>query len=616
MTAMAAPEPSGNPWRHGWGIVRAQPVLFALNIAGYVAFYTLPLLNGLAMRAVFNALSGHAPAGFNIWTLVALLIGAQIAPQIILLGAFGAWITFAYAMEAMLRRNMLGFLVSAPGPKQLPASAGDVVSRFRDDVMSVVWFVEAWVDLSGLAVFTVLSLAIMASISLPIALVAALPMVAIGLITNHLALRIHHYRRLNREATSRVTGFIGETFGAVQAIQVASAEGRVLKRLGDLNDARRKAAINDSVFNAMLDTLSTNMGRIGLGLVLLIAAGAMRRGAFSVGDFTLFVSYTGFASFGPQWVGRLMARRRTAGVSIGRMEEVLEGAEPFALTARRPAGARPADRSEPLETLTLRGLTSHYPGTTRGIDDIDLTLRRGGLTVIAGEVGAGKTTLIKALLGLTPVQSGEILWNGRPIADPASFMVPPRCAYTAQMPRLFSESMRDNVLMGHAGDDVAIMRAVQLAILEEDLAEMELGLDTLVGTRGVSLSGGQLQRAAAARMFVRDPDLLILDDASSALDVRTERLFWKRLLAGGARTCIAVSHRPEAYRRASEIILLHHGRIAARGDLAGLLESSAMFRQTWRDITHASHAPAGGGHQPAEMAGAPAGQPRGGSAPR
>lgn len=593
VTPTAEDPPTGaGAWRHGWRIVRAHPLLFALNIAGYVAFFGMPLVTGLAMRSVFDKLSGHAYAGVSIWTLVGLLLGAQIAPQVILLGAFACWIRFAYAMEAMLRRNMLAHLVSSPGAKRLPAAAGDVVSRFRDDVMSVVWFVEAWIDLSGMAVFTLVALGIMFSINPAIASVAALPMVAIVVITNHLALRIHHYRRLNREATSRVTGFIGEIFGAVQAIQVASAEDRVLSHLGRLNDARRKAAINDQLFNAMLDTLSTNMGRIGLGLVLLISAGAMRQQQFSVGDFTLFVSYTGFASFGPQWIGRLLARRRTAAVSIGRMDEVLEGAEAFALTSARPTAGAHADRSQPLETLTVRGLTSHYPGVARGIDDIDLTLRRGQLIVIAGEVGAGKTTLVKAILGLVPVQSGEILWNGRPIADPASFMIPPRCAYTAQSPRLFSESVRDNVLMGHDAEPEAIAEALRLAILDDDVRRLDDGLDTMVGTRGVSLSGGQLQRAAAARMFVRDSDLLVLDDASSALDVRTERLFWQRLFAGGKRTCLAVSHRPEAYRRADEIILLHHGRIVGRGDLETLLRDSAMFRQTWADITHAAETPA------------------------
>lgn len=584
------PAGQGGAWLHGWGLARAHPWLFTVTVLGYVGFYSLPLVNGLIIRAVFDRLSGHAPAGLSVWTLVGLLLGAQLLPQLVLFGANAGWNAFAYAIEAMLRRNILGFLVAAPGPKRLPASVGDLVSRFRDDAQAVVWFVEAWVDLSGLIVFTIGALAIMASINPAIAAVAAVPMVLIVFLTNHLALRIHHYRRINREATARVTGFIGETFGAVQAIQVASAEDRMLRHLETLNDARRMAAINDQIFNAMLDTVSNNMGRIGLGLVLLISAGALRQGSFSVGDFTLFVAYTGFASVGPQWIGRLLARRRTAAVSIGRMEAVLEGAAPYALTAGG-AGLRPTvNPAEPLETLVVRGLTSTYLGTGRGIEDVGFTLRRGGLTVIAGEVGAGKTTLIKALIGLIPIQSGEIIWNGVPVADAASFMIPPRCAYTAQAPRLFSESLRDNLLMGLGENDEAVTRAITLAILDEDLAGMDDGLDTMVGSRGVTLSGGQLQRAAAARMFLRAADLLILDDASSALDVRTEQLFWSRLLAGGARTCLVVSHRPEAYRRADEIILLSHGRVEARGTLESLLETSDTFRQTWRDITHAGEA--------------------------
>ena len=581
------PVGQGGAWRHGWGLARAHPWLFSLSVFGYVAFYSLPLANGLIIRAVFDRLSGHVAVGLNVWTLVGLLLGAQLLPQLVLFGASAAWNAFAYAMEAMLRRNMLGFLVAAPGPKRLPASVGDMVSRFRDDALALVWFVEAWIDLSGLIVFTVVSLSIMASINAVIAAVAAVPMVLIVFLTNHLALRIHHYRRLNREATARVTGFIGETFGAVQAIQVASAEARMLRHLEVLNDERRTAAINDQIFNAMLDTVSNNMGRIGLGLVLLISAGALRQGVFSVGDFTLFVAYTGFASVGPQWIGRLLARRRTAAVSIGRMEAVLEDAAPYVLSARLPGASPAADRDDPLDTLTVRGLTAIYPGTGRGVEDVDFTLRRGGLTVIAGEVGAGKTTLIKAVVGLIPIQAGEILWNGLSVADPASFMIPPRCAYTGQAPRLFSETLRDNLLMGLPQGDADVARAITLAILDEDLARMDGGLDTMVGSRGVTLSGGQLQRAAAARMFLRDPDLLILDDASSALDVRTEQLFWSRLLDGGARTCLAVSHRPEAYRRADEIILLSHGRVEARGTLESLLETSQTFRQTWRDITHA-----------------------------
>src|SRR5205823_2634661 len=132
--------------------------------------------------------------------------------------------------------------------------------------------------------------------------------------------------------------------------------------------------VADQVFNAMLDTVSANIGRIGLGFVLLISAGALRQGAFTIGDFALFVSYTAYASVGPQWIGRLLARRRTAAVSIGRLEEVLEGAAPYALSARRPAATTLADRADPLKVLAVRDLTSRYAGTDRGIEAVSFTL--------------------------------------------------------------------------------------------------------------------------------------------------------------------------------------------------------------------------------------------------
>ena len=132
---------------------------------------------------------------------------------------------------------------------------------------------------------------------------------------------------------------------------------------------------------------------------------------------------------------------------------------------------------------------------------------------------------------------------------PASFFVPPRSAYTAQVPLLFSESIRDNILMGLPEDKVDLAAAIRLAVLEADLGEMPQGLDTMLGAKGVRISGGQRQRTAAARMFVRGPELLVFDDLSSALDVETEQLLWERLLARRTATCLAVSHRHAALRR-------------------------------------------------------------------
>jgi ATP-binding cassette subfamily B protein len=219
-----------------------------------------------------------------------------------------------------------------------------------------------------------------------------------------------------------------------------------------------------------------------------------------------------------------------------------------------------------------------------------LRLERGTLTVVTGRVGSGKTTLLRVLLGLLPMDAGQIRWNGVPVREPDRFFVPPRCAYTAQVPRLFSNTLRDNILLGLDADEERLQSAIYRAVLETDLAELEQGLETVVGPKGVKLSGGQVQRTAAARMFVREPELLVFDDLSSALDVETEQALWERLFGeAGVRdsreptqpTCLVVSHRRAALRLADQIVVLADGRIEDAGTLDELLERSATFCELW-----------------------------------
>src|SRR5205823_14708774 len=164
--------------------------------------------------------------------------------------------------------------------------------------------------------------------------------------------------------------------------------------------------------------------------------------------------------------------------------------------------------------------------------------------------------LLRAMLGLLPGHAGDVSWNGQRVDKPAGFFVPPRCAYTPQVPRLFSETLRENIQLGHPAEGAALAEALHRAVLEPDVAALERGLDTLVGPRGVRLSGGQVQRAAAARMLVRRPALLVFDDLSSALDVETEQGLWDRLFERRGLTCLVASHRDAVLRRAGRVVTL------------------------------------------------------------
>lgn len=557
-------------WRLGWRVSQHEPRSFWSGYVLFVAFFTFPVLSGWLLGRGFSALStGHNSRVY--WIGVALIFCEVARMTTIHLGAL-MWTAAWVHMQSLLRANLLTAQVASGGPEagQPVGSAGEAITHFRDDVEDVTMFIDGFVDISAGVVFTALAGLVLGSIDGRAALVLLFPLVGVALTTRTLDSRIKRYRAADRVAASSVSGFLGDVMAAATTVKVNNAIEPTITELRKLVDARRRTAVRDRVLDESVWAFSQGAADVGLGLVLLSAAGAMASGRFSVGQLAVFSAYLGWLSFLPRMVGRMLARRKQVAVAFERMRFLVADSDANNTVTRRELpigrrqqrvrpGARRPDRV-PLDSLEVRGLSARY-SSGAGIDDVSFTVRRGSFTVITGPIGSGKSTLLRAMLGLAHQAevAGEVLWNGEVLIDRAAFLIPPNAAFLPQVPQLISDSVADNIALGIV-DDEKLALALELAAVRADIDEMPDGTGTFIGPRGLRLSGGQRQRVATARALVHSPELVVLDDLSSALDIETELQLWSNLADAGI-TVVAVSHRAIAFERADQLLRLDAGHL-------------------------------------------------------
>ncbi len=567
-------------------MIMYRPWYYLLNCFLWITIHMFPLIPGLITKRFFEVLEKSGGLNSEILSLMALILVVALTRSIIIAMGGRVDANHRFSMSGLLRRNLLECIINNPLIEN-KTSLGESMNCFRDDIEEIETVISFTLDIIGDGLFALGALIILLTINVKVTLFIFAPLVIVILLSQKAMKYISKYRTTAREATGDVSGAIGEIFTGIQAIKISGSEKYIINNLNNLNEKRMKYMVRDKIFVNIMDAIYENAVTIGTGFILLLTGKYMLEGSFSVGDFSLFLYYLPFVADFAGFLGEIFARYQQGGIAFKRMFKLLDENMEKELLAHNSLYLKgelieEKCKQEDIEfkSLEVKELTYKY-NETSGIENIHLRVNKGDLVVVTGRIGAGKTTLIKSILGMLPVDSGKIYLNNEEVKKNSEKLTPPIVAYTSQNPNLFSDTIKNNVLLGLKDEGEKLEQAIYSAVLDRDIKNFKDGIDTLIGSKGVKLSGGQRQRVAVARMFVRKADLYVFDDISSALDIETEIKLWDRMFERKNITALVVSNRHVALKNADKILVMKDGKIAGQGKLEELLKNCEEMRQIW-----------------------------------
>ena len=545
----------------------------------------------LIIHEFFNELTGDKTIGLAIWTLIALMVATGACRFVIWIRLVLASVDYSIriTVKSTIHSNLLDRLFAGDTVGRLQVSVGDALSRFRGDTDSVhdvptdmVMMVSSVISF-GLAIF------VMIQINAALTLWIFTPITAVLVITMLAGPKIGQLRRKARSSTGDVTGFIRESLVSIITIKSMSSEEQFSAKMKELGEVRKKADVLDGLVTSSLGSLDRLIQNLAIGLILILTGRRIADGTFTVGDFALFTAYLITAGDLVFEVGRGIRKWMQAGISLQRLSELQQPRSIRTLVTKREdtpyANARHSEllsANDRFETLEVSEGCFLHPNSQNGVADVTFRVERGMVVAVTGEFGSGKSTLLRGMAGLLPLVQGSIRYNGKMVDNYADLNHTLRIGYIPESPRLFSETLRENILLGLPVDPAALDGAVRSAVLERDVSSLEHGLETFVGPRGVKLSGGQALRASAARVFVRGAELNLIDDISSGLDVGTQELFWQRFFED-RRTSIVVTYRRATLEQADHVLLIKSGRLVSQGTLQSLLSNNVEMKSLMAD---------------------------------
>ncbi len=530
------------PW---WGVLGALLFLLA-SLTGAQGAVT-GLLWG---RIVEDLQRGGSPT----WLTGAVVVSMLVAP-LALANAF--WRYPRWWVEVMLRARMAVLYGQTRQRRLARTPPGEVVARSMD-ADRFARYADRWVDfVNGLIIAGITALLAGTWLAGAVLLVVMVASALASTLGRPIAGRSAAASSAARAGFGRA---LVSALDSARTVKLAAAIPEVHAHLRHVDSGRVTAAVKEHRVQAFLD---------GVPMVMVQGGVVASWAIYFWGGWSLAIALlVANAVAGFDWFGRVagMVVTEAPGTRAWQKEtsRFAGGADLMDLPPRVDlvSGEAPEPdpvRRLPLERLELSGFAAIHDDGTIGVTNVDLTVEAGELVLLVGQVGSGKSSLLSALAGLIE-HSGALLWNGREVTDPQTFLRPAQVAYVAQVPRVLSGSFSDNVLLGHrrAFDD-----PVSAARLGRDIDEAG-GKDALVGHRGVRLSGGQVQRLALARALAADAELLLADDVSSALDAATEIELWAALRKRRT-TVIGATAKRAALAQADRVVVLVDGEVAAIG---------------------------------------------------
>ncbi|GAA2582776.1 ATP-binding cassette domain-containing protein [Winogradskya consettensis] len=526
---------------------------YGLAAVGLFAILVLLGLDG----AILPLFWAHVVDGLGdpLWPAVG--IAASLIVAIPTLYYTGTWFP-EWWVRQMLRISQR-LVHGQIGPRRITKFTPAEVVAQGGDTERVVMLADNLVDTS-ISLLMIVAMTLASQSFVP-AMFFVGTMVVSGLMATLFGPRLERAARRTVAARASFATALVSSLSAARTVKLAGATVPVLNHLAGLDELRSERQRREIAIQVWArSTPSVLSGLLPIAAWAMYLSGNLSAAATLIAVATLgsarWFAWTTASLVSHFPSARVWTRRTVAMAGAAAYSSTVPGVDINAGTAEAP----PVAPRDPLRQLRLTGFSAVHENGTVGAKDIDLTVNRGELVLVVGPVGAGKSSLLRALAGIVH-HTGSLTWNGRDVDEPETFLRPNQVGYVAQLPRVLSGTVADNIALGH---EVDAADAVTTAQLEHDLAVAGGGLQLLIGHKGTRLSGGQLQRLALARALAPRTELLVADDVSSALDVTTELELW-RALRGHGVTVVGSTSKRAALSGADRVVVLIGGRAVAQG---------------------------------------------------